>query len=40
MSSRAGQLNQDVAETPMVSVSNVVNVVSSMVAAPLIKSGL
>ena len=46
MSSRARQLNQDVAEIPLASdcdvlnvVSSTVNVALSMVATPLIKSG-
>ena len=39
ISSRARQLNRDVAEVPRASDKIVVNVASSMMAAPLIKSG-
>ena len=39
VSSRARQLNRDIAEVPRASGKNVVNVASSMVTAPLIKSG-
>ena len=37
--SRARQLNRDIAEVPQAGDRNVVNVASSMVTAPLIKSG-
>ena len=39
ISSRARQLNRDIAEVPRASDRNVVNVSSSMMTAPLIKSG-
>ena len=39
ISSRGRQLNRDIAEVPWASERNVVNVASSMVTAPLIKSG-
>ena len=39
MSKRARQLNRDVVETPLWSDNRVVNVASSMVTTPLIKSG-
>ena len=39
ISSRARQLNRDIAEVPRVSDRNVVNVASSMMTAPLIKLG-
>ena len=39
ISSRARQLNRDIAEVPRASDRNVVNVASSMMTAPLIKSG-
>ena len=39
ISSRARQLNQDIAEIPRVSDRNVVNVASSKMTAPLIKLG-
>ena len=39
MSERARQLNRDVVETPLWSDNKVVNVASSMVTTPLIKSG-
>ena len=39
ISSRARQLNRDIAEVPRVSDRSVVNVASSMMTAPLIKSG-
>ena len=38
VSSRARQLNRDIAEVPRESEMNVVNVASSMVTTPLIKS--
>ena len=40
ISSRARQLNRDIAEVPRANDRNVVNVAPSMVTAPLIKSGL
>ena len=40
MSNRAQQLNRDVVETPLWSDNEVVNVASSMVTTPLIRSGL
>ena len=39
ISSRARQLNRDIAEVPRASDRNVVNMASSMMTAPLIKSG-
>ena len=39
ISSRARQLNRDIAEVPRASDRDVVNVASSMMTAPLIKSG-
>ena len=39
ISSRARQLNRDIAEVPRANDRNVVNVTSSMMTAPLIKSG-
>ena len=39
VSKRARQLNRDVVETPLWSDNRVVNVASSMVTTPLIKSG-
>ena len=40
ISSRARHLNRDIAEVPQASDKNVVNVASSMITAPLVKSGL